>query len=143
WAARAAERLWPLAIANIRAGVMSLELCVMRVPSRSSGMCRLSTAARPSFRSISRRINTPPFDDSLRPSNVAVIVFPPTGDRPGRNSRGYALVPGDSHHLLMNPFEHQWPECHAPAPHSLGVGHLGCAHAGEVPVHEVGAHFAL
>ena len=58
-------------------------------------------------------------------------------------SRGYALVPGDSHHPLVNPFEHQWPECHAPAPHRLGVGHLGCAHAGEVPVHEVSAHFAL
>jgi hypothetical protein len=26
----------------------------------------------------------PPFDDSVPPSNVAVIVFPPTGDRPGK-----------------------------------------------------------
>ena len=58
--------------------------------------CRLSTAARPSFRSISRRINTPPFDDSFPPSNVAVIVFPPTGDKPGRNSVASVMVSGDS-----------------------------------------------
>src|SRR6266699_1098164 len=57
-------------------------------------MCRLSTAARPSFRSISRRINTPPFDDSFPPSNVALIVFPPTGDRPGRNSVASVMVSG-------------------------------------------------
>ena len=56
--------------------------------------CRLSTAARPSFRSISRRINTPPFDDSFPPSNVAVIVFPPTGDKPGRNSVASVMVSG-------------------------------------------------
>src|SRR6516162_9232872 len=58
--------------------------------------CRLSTAARPSFRSISRRINTPPFDDRFPPSNVAVIVFPPTGDKPGRNSVASVMVSGAS-----------------------------------------------
>jgi hypothetical protein len=32
-------------------------------------------------------INTPPFDDdSVPPSNVALLVFQPIGDRPGRNS---------------------------------------------------------
>ena len=44
--------------------------------------------------SISRRINTPPFDDSVPPSNVAVIVFPLTGDRPGRNSVVSVMVSG-------------------------------------------------
>src|SRR5437660_7628635 len=42
------------------------------------------------------RINTPPFDDSFPPSNVAVIVFPPTGDRPGRNSVASVMVSGAS-----------------------------------------------
>src|SRR5438309_8296524 len=58
--------------------------------------CALPISARPSFRSISRRINTPPFDDSFPPSNVAVIVFPPTGDRPGRNSVASVMVSGAS-----------------------------------------------
>jgi hypothetical protein len=35
---------------------------------------------------IEHRINTPPFDDSVPPSNVAVIVFPLTGERPGRTA---------------------------------------------------------
>jgi hypothetical protein len=37
-----------------------------------------------------------PFDDSVPPSNVAVIVFPPTGDRPGRNSVAFVMVSGAS-----------------------------------------------
>src|SRR6476619_3543270 len=57
-------------------------------------MCRLSTVARPSLFSISRRINTPLFDDSVPPSNVAVIVFPLTGDRPCRNSVVSVTVSG-------------------------------------------------
>ena len=57
---------------------------------------RGGTVARPSFFSISRRINTPPFDDSVPPSNVAVIVFPPTGDSPGKNSVVSLMVSGAS-----------------------------------------------
>src|SRR5262249_46384525 len=34
--------------------------------------------------------------DSFPPSNVAVIVFPPTGDRPGRNSVASVMVSGAS-----------------------------------------------
>jgi hypothetical protein len=48
-------------------------------------MCRLRTAPRQSLFSISHRIHTPPFGDSVPPSNIAGIVFPLTGDRPVRN----------------------------------------------------------
>jgi hypothetical protein len=62
-----------------------------RAPLNPNQMCE---RVYPKFFSISRRINTPPFDDSVPPSNVAVIVFPPTGDRPGKNSVVSVMVSG-------------------------------------------------
>ena len=47
------------------------------------------------------------------------------------------------HHPGVNLFDHVSPQRHAPAPHRLGVGRLRAAHAGEVAVHQIGAHLAL
>ena len=44
----------------------------------------LSIAAIPSRFSISRKMRTPPSEESCPPSNVAVISLPPMGDSPGR-----------------------------------------------------------
>ena len=58
-------------------------------------------------------------------------------------SRGHPVVPSYCHHSFVNPLDHLRPDRRAPAAHGLGVGHLAAAHAGEVAVHQVGAHLAL
>jgi hypothetical protein len=42
--------------------------------------------------STSRKTTTPPSDDSSPPSNLATIVLPKTGDRPGSGSIGSAMA---------------------------------------------------
>ena len=55
----------------------------------------------------------------------------------------HPVVLRDLHHPFVDLFDHLRPQSHAPATHGLGIGRLGAAHAGEVAVHQIGAHFAL
>ena len=64
-----------------------------RLPSRSSRMCRLTPWRDRAFFDLAQD-DTPPFDDRRPASNVAVIVFPLTGDRPGRNDVVSVMVSG-------------------------------------------------
>ena len=64
-----------------------------------------------------------------------VHAHPPPG--------GHAFVPSYLHQPLVNLLENLRPERHAPAAHRLGIRRLAAAHAGEVPVHQIGAHLAL
>jgi len=50
---------------------------------------------------------------------------------------------GDPDNSLVNLFDGLRPESQAPAAHCLGIGHLRAADAGEVAVHQIGAHFAF
>ena len=56
-------------------------------------------------------------------------------------SQAMALCHG--HHPDVDLFDHVCPQCHAPAPHGLGVRGLAGAHAGEVAVHQIGPHLAF
>src|SRR5262249_42508119 len=55
----------------------------------------------------------------------------------------YVLFPRNAHGSLVDLLDDLWSERHAPAAHGLGIGHLGKANAGEIAVHEIGAHFPL
>jgi len=57
--------------------------------------------------------------------------------------RNHPAVPRYFHHPVLNLRNDLRPQCQAPAAHSLGVGRLAGADAGERPVHEIGAHLAL
>jgi hypothetical protein len=50
---------------------------------------------------------------------------------------------GYFHHPLVNLLEHLRSKRRAPAAHRLGVRNLATAHAGKVPVHQVGPHLAF
>jgi hypothetical protein len=55
----------------------------------------------------------------------------------------HPLVPREPYKSFVNLFDHFRPHRYSPAAHGLGIGRLGRAHAGEVAVYQVGAHFAL
>src|SRR3954447_22280149 len=55
-------------------------------------------------------------------------------------SQAMALCHG--HHPDVDLFDHVCPQCHAPAPHGLGVRGLAGAHAGEVAVQAPAARAA-
>ncbi len=78
------------------ARIMSAWLWMTRLGSRASGTQALSIAAMPSRFSISRKMRTPPSEESCPPSNVAVISLPPTGDSPGRKRVASVMVSGSS-----------------------------------------------
>jgi hypothetical protein len=50
---------------------------------------------------------------------------------------------GNLNDSLMDLLNHLRPERSTPATHGLGVGHLRRADAGEVAIHQIGAHLAL
>jgi hypothetical protein len=54
--------------------------------------------------------------------------------------RDHAFSESNFYDPLMNLLEHLRPERRAPAAHRLGIGHLASAHAGKVPVHQIGPH---
>ena len=53
---------------------------------------------------------------------------------------GHPVVARDLHDPLVDLRDHLWPQRHPPFAHGLGVGHLGGADAGEIAVHQIGAH---
>jgi hypothetical protein len=53
------------------------------------------------------------------------------------------VVARDLHHPVVDLLDHRRSHRYSPAPHGLGVGHLGATHAGEVAVHQIGPHFAF
>jgi hypothetical protein len=62
---------------------------------------------------------------------------------PHASSSGDAFVAGYPHDAFMDLLQHLRPERHAPAAHGLGIRGLHATHMGEVPVHQIGADFAL
>ena len=62
---------------------------------------------------------------------------------PHSASRYRPLLLRDLHHSVVNPLDRVRIHSQAPAPHGLRVRRLAAAHAREVAIHQVGAHFAF
>ena len=60
--------------------------------ARGSSMQAAMRSATRRRCSTSRNIRTPPSDDNRPASNLATIVLPPTGDRPGSGSIGLIMA---------------------------------------------------
>ena len=52
----------------------------------------------------------------------------------------HPMLARDLHDPLVDLLDHLRPQRHPPFADGLGVGHLGAADAGEIAVHQIGAH---
>src|SRR5208282_3806268 len=66
--------------------MISASGCVINSGARGSTMQAASRSATRRRCSTSRKTKMPASDDSSPPSNLAITVLPPTGDRPGSGS---------------------------------------------------------